>query len=254
MTEIFTDVTREVELRCWAEQHGVEAPLILLAAELARGSMEGQQAFIEEFVFAVKKKCPGKNVARQWLIWLWDKAEDSISVRLSRREDRLAAEEIINMHRRMLVGEIISAGAWRAARKAFTGALIPDTHVAAAEAILSSMWDWDQMPGAVADVASSWIRETALFDAIERTGWSWLEYCKVQATWDAFGIAFSQIAKRSDENETEFQARKRQYMELYPPAISDDEYAKWKAMTNAQEKISAQRVAELRRGVLKMLS
>ena len=160
----------------------------------------------------------------------------------------------MDMHRRTMAGEPFGATEWREARKRFRATACVEGPAPAVEAVLSSMWDLKTTPGAIADVASTWVTESTLLDAIEQVGWSWSEYDRTQSAWDAFAIEFARLARAPDEDESDYDARKRAYMRDNPPKLSGEDFARRKSMEEARTKIAEQRVTELREGFVKITS
>ncbi len=251
---LFTEPTRRDDLIAWAQHHGVEPAAALLAAALSCEAGEGAAAFAASFTRAARRGGAPAGTARTWLFWLWQEAPVAIADRLPSDADRQAADQVMAMHRRALDGAVIDAAEWRAARRTFQSALQSQGAAAAKEALLASMWDLRNVPGAIADVAGGWIRETATMDALEPAGWTWSEYSVVQSAWDAFGIAYSSITRADDEDDASFQARRQRYMQDHPPAIDDDGYAKLAVMNEARSRLSADRADELRAGLLQIVA
>lgn len=254
LTELFADATRSAELVDWAAEWAGEAATVLLAAQLSRGEEKGQAAFVMAIVQLIRSGKATEHAARDWLLWLWADAPQSIRSRLSDESDLRAAEEVIVMHRSAAAGVAIEASEWRVARRKFRERLSTDAPACATETVVASMWDLSATPAAMADVASTWVNETSLVDSLRPTGWTWAEYAEVQSNWDAFSIAYSSIPRLAGEDDATFQARKTQYMQDHPPAISEEGYAKWKAMNGHRAEIQSLRVAELRQGLLDLLS
>jgi len=257
--ELFTDGSRTAQLLEWADANRAERPAVLLAAQLAQGvpyaphlQSEGQQAFVDEAIAAIGRSEARGNAARRWLLWLWDQAPDCIRSRLAGDQDIEAAERAIDMHRRAIAGEPITVSDWREARKHFRAAISADAFEPAVEAVVSSMWNLEAAPGAIADVASTWITESTLADAIRHLGWP--DYVRVQAVWDSFAIEFSRIARRPGEGETEYNQRKHDYMRDNPPKISREEFARRKDVDDERLNIAIRQVDALRAGLLKILS
>lgn len=247
---LFIDATRSTMLLEWSMRHDAEPATVLLAAELARGTEVDTADFIEAFVAMVRGKHVSEGMARRFLLWLWESATGSIRSRLISERDMAASEAVMEMHRRTMTDDVVSPVEWRAARKGFAESLSPDAPRPAVEAIVASLWNLRTTPGAIADVAASWVRETALVDSVASAGWTWTAYADVQAKWDAFGIAYSSILREDGEDDAAFQARKQRYMQANPPAISEEDYALWKTMSDIRSRIAEERVLELRTGLL----
>jgi len=260
VAELFTDGSRSAELREWAAEKGAERPAVLLAAQLARGipyathvTSEGQSEFVGEVLRSIDRGGARGKAARRWLLWLWAEAPDSLRSRFADEQDLRAAECVMDMHRRAIAGEP-DVSAWRHARKRFRAAVSAGAAGPAVEAVLSSMWDLETTPGAIADVAATWITESTLVDAVDQMGWSLSELERVQTAWNAFGIEFARIARAPGEGEAEFNDRKQKYMQENPPSLSEDDFAMWKSMEEKRTLIAAGRVADLRRGLLLIMS
>lgn len=249
---LFAEDARNASLLEWAGAQGLDLATVLLAGALARTSPEGQASFVAAFVAA---RARDKEPALRWLLWLWDAAEVPIRARFSDESDRRAAEAVMEMHRRVLAGEAIGSADWRQARRRFAGAVTPQASQAAVEAIMSSMWDIGSAPGAIADVAHSWITQTAAIDALAPAEWTATEHARVTETWDAYGIEQARHNRQGpDETDDAFRARMQAYMRDHPLALSAEDFTHWKAWQDHQRRLMQLRSAELRRGLLAIVA
>lgn len=161
----------------------------------------------------------------------------------------------MDMHRRVLAGEAIANADWRQARRRFVRDVTPSASPAAVEAIVSSMWDIGSTPGAVADVAHSWITRTADVDALAPADWTAGEHARVTRTWDEYGIEHARHnRRRPDETDDAFGTRMQDYIRDHPLALSPEDFARWNAWKDHQGRLMQLRSAELRRGLLAILA
>ncbi|QOT73842.1 hypothetical protein H5V43_16910 [Sphingobium fuliginis] len=249
---LFTDGSRSAALIEWAGSRGIDAATILLAGELSRMDEHGQAAFVTAIVEEARIQ-PGDGL--RWLLWLWNDAPTPIRSRLSEERDIRAVEEVMEIHRRALAGEAVSNPVWRAARRQFAAAMTPEAPAAAVEAIMSSMWDLHATPGAVADVASTWIVQSSAADAFEPAGWTAAEHHRVQSTWDAYGIEQAHHNRRlPGEDDAAFGERLQRYTLENPVPLSSDDFDNWRTWQAERQKIMTARVEELRAGLRGIVS
>ncbi|EZP50023.1 hypothetical protein BW41_03348 [Sphingomonas sp. RIT328] len=248
---LLVDGSRSAALLDWADGRGMSAATALLAGGLARAVEEGRDEFVTGFL-AVPQVATG--AALDWLLWLWADAPSSMRARLTREEDVLAAEEVMAMHRHVRDGGRFAAAEWRAARRRFASAISSDASTQVVEAIAASMWDLSETPGAIADVAQSWINGMAMIDAIVASGWTVDDHQRFEETWAAFGIAHARQNRREpDEDDAAFAARQQRYMSENPIGLSESDFARNSAWSDERQRRMQHRAAELRAGLLTLV-
>lgn len=249
---LLTDGSRPAALICWAEAQGIDPATALLASQLARMSEEGQPAFAAAFMTHRRNR---RGDALRWLLWLWSDAETSMRGCFTETGDLEMAEAIMDMHRRALVGETVAGGEWRAARRRFMATVSPNAPTAAVEAILSSMWDTQTTPGAIADTARSWITETAKVDALAPAHWTQAEHARVTVVWDNYGIEHARHNRRHpDESDEAFAARIQEYSREHPLELTEEDWSHWNAWKGQHQRLMALRTAELRHSLLAIIA
>ncbi|MBW4332166.1 hypothetical protein KY084_14990 [Stakelama sp. CBK3Z-3] len=249
---LFLDGSNPAALIGWAEAQGIEAGAVLLASELARMSEAGQVPFVAAFI---AERRSSRDIALRWMLWLWSDAEAPVCARFTDTADREAAELIIDMHRRVLAGETIEAGEWRAARRRFMAAISPSALTAAVDTIVSSMWAMQTTPGAIADAARSWIKQTAEVDALAPADWTAAEHDRVTTIWDEYGIEQARHNRRlRDESDEAYSARMQEYTRDHPLNLTAEDWSHWNAWQDHYRRLTALRTAELRRGLLRIIA
>jgi hypothetical protein len=257
---IFVDSIRTEELLAWAETNAFAPATVLLTARLAgseyldpRTRGEGAAEFVQGVVAALPAQQGKGSAPRDWLFRLYDGVPTSIRSRLVEDGDVRAADAVIAMHKSVAAGATIDAKAWREARKRFVATISPSAPAAVVQAILASMWDLDSSPGAIADVAESWISETSLVDAIVEAGWSQPEYVSYAAIWDVFSSRYVPREPEPNEAQEAFETRRNEILSE-PNPISEQQWAMATAFYQARPPIILRRRAELRQLLLEVIA
>ncbi|MBB4086940.1 hypothetical protein [Sphingomonas carotinifaciens] len=207
----------------------------LLAKALAEGDYlpparrsEGTASFVAD-VQRTTGLLASHDVARTWFFRLWDGLEDSILKRFADAGDRMAAADVMRLHRDAAAGREVSARDWREARKRFLAALSLSASISGRDTLCASMWDLEKVPGAIADVADAWIREASLEDAITAVGWTRDVYLENAEVWDQFLSSRPQIVQEPEESEEDFTERLHQALSEQPPRTAE-QMAQWEQL------------------------
>ena len=156
-------------LIAWAADAGLPASLVLLAARsmLTQGPAEQAREAFSAFLSAIPPGTQLSPIAHQWVNWAWAEGSDFPVVPLGQLVVHDAAmrsicEQVVALHRDAAQGRAVPRAQWRPLR--VTPLAEPpwqdvDAVVqhAAVEAVLASAWDFDQTPGAAADVFDAWV-------------------------------------------------------------------------------------------------
>lgn len=211
-----------------------ETALTMLFAELAHGSPlspsgtpEGRACFFEANLCVGLGAEQSRNVAGEWFLWLWETADHPMRATVPSGE-LPAYEAAIDLHRGDTPDK--AAAVWRQARREFAATVPLGDDRAAGQAVAASLWDLNSAPGAMADVARTWINGASLAGAIADTGWNFEEFeaCRrmLEQSEDDPGPGGLQVAD------------------------IDAAFAKWAQMHGARVIIADRYVEELRAGLL----
>ena len=255
---MFVNALRSEELIAWAKSNAFDLATVLLAARLAGGEYldpriraEGAADFLQAAATAFLADQGRQGAPHRWLLRLYGGVPTSIRSRLVDEGDVRAADAVMAMHKEVAAGGSIDPKAWREARKRFGATVSPATP--AAQAILASMWNPETSPGAIADVAESWITETSLADAIEQAGWSRSEYLAYAVVWEVFSNRRIPLEPDPDETAEAFEARQGRVLGEQP-ALSQQQLDMAALVYEARPPIALRRREELRRLFLEIIA
>lgn len=245
LIERFFDPAQTQELSVWAKKHSIYPAAALLVAELARGSglesdpvRADDEAFVSEAITGLRKTADTKGAVLGWLRWLCKEAPDSVVARIPaiRREVFETAFDLVFASR---IGVKPSPADWRKARRAFANAVAAGPPSSADATVSASLWDYDANPGAVADVAATWLEATSLADAIEEVGWSYTRFAMCRDS------LLAHDPKKKPKDDDGLEARSAQ--------PTEEDFAMWARMHRHRSTIAKRRLREMREGLLSKL-
>jgi hypothetical protein len=145
------------ELIAWADEVGIPQALALLMTHLAHGEGAAAKAFVRDFLTIIEPGADTKPIAHRWVQWAWNDAPEPLKSFVDDPALLAAGNDAVALHVRVANGETLDRSTWRSTRSklnAFT-ALAGDAGAAAA-VLAASSWDYETVPGAASDMASSW--------------------------------------------------------------------------------------------------